>query len=64
MRVYSVCTMYMYSCIAQESSSCDIHQLNECSILSLGCVLLLLLKQYLKQSYNLSDKYVLLYRLF
>jgi cohesin loading factor subunit SCC2 len=30
--------------------------LNECCVSSLSCVLLLILKQYLKQSFNLSDK--------
>ncbi len=44
--------------IAQETDSLNLNQLNDCCIMSLGCILLLILKQHIIYSYNLSDKLV------
>ena len=45
-----------YACVGQRITG-DLSLLNECCSSSQGCMLLLVLKQHLKQLYGLSDKY-------
>ena len=52
MFIFCVCT-----CVGQRVTG-DLSALNECCSSSQGCMLLLVLKQHLKQLFGLSDKFV------
>ena len=52
MFIFCVCT-----CVSQRVTG-DLSALNECCSSSQGCMLLLVLKQHLKQLFGLSDKFV------